>query len=313
MNIVILDRDTLGNIDLSGIEVFGNLTSYDVTPQSEVLDRLKNADIVLTNKVILNREILSQLPNLKLICITATGVNNVDLQYAESKNIVVKNVSNYSTQSVAQHTMMLALYMLGKLGYYSSYVRDGKWIDSKTFCHLSESFEMYDLENKKWGIIGLGAIGTKVASLASAFGAQISYYSTSGKNTTSNYNRNESLESLLQDSDIVSIHAPLNEQTRNLIQKPQLELLKRGCILINVGRGGIVNETHLAESLRERDFYFASDVLETEPMLRNYPLIAKDLQDRIVITPHIAWAYKESKERLIKGVVQNIKDFIELN
>mgnify|MGYP003536578528 FL=1 len=225
MNIVLLDAQTLGNDSLDSISKLGNFKSYQITRNNEVLERLKDADIVLTNKVVLNKDILEKLPKLKLICVTATGMNNIDLEYAKKLNIEVKNVANYSTQSVAQHTLMMVLNLIGKQDYYDDFVKSGKWAESDIFTHINNNFELYDLENKNWGIIGFGNIGQRVAKLANAFGANVKYYSTSGKNTNANFVRIEHLQDLLKNSDIITIHAPLNETTKNLITKKELDNL----------------------------------------------------------------------------------------
>lgn len=310
MNIVILDALTLGNTDLKGIEKLGKLTIYQTTSKNDIVKRAKDANVILVNKVMLDSATLKNLPNLKLVCITATGMNNIDLKAAKFLKIEVKNVVNYSTQAVAQHTFMLALCMLGRLRYYDKYIKKGKWCKSDIFCHLDSMFEMYELMGKNWGIIGLGTIGKHVANIAKAFGANISYYSTSGKNTSKEFKQEKSLESLLKNCDIISIHAPLNENTKNLITKKELKLLKNDALLVNVGRGGIVNESDLAKVLKNKNFYFASDVLDIEPMIKNHPLLNKKLRDKVLITPHVAWAYKETRERLIKCVEENIKNFI---
>lgn len=311
MSIVILDALTLGNSSLEGIKKLGKLAVYPTTAKNEVLKRAKDAEIIITNKVVLDAAILAKLKKLKLICVSATGMNNIDLEAAKKLKIEVKNVAGYSTDSVAQHTLMLALNWLGKLNYYDKFCKKGKWAQNNIFCHISDKNELYELNKKSWGIIGLGSIGKKVAQIASAFGASVAYYSTSGKNSDKNFKQEKSLENLLKNSDIISIHAPLNEKTKNLISKKELKLLKPNALLINVGRGGIVNEADLAKALLERDFYFASDVLEIEPMVKNHPLLNKKLRKKILLTPHIAWAYKESRARLIAGVEKNIKDFLK--
>lgn len=311
MNIVLLDAQTLGDGFSKTIAKLGNFKSYEITKTDEVIERSRDADIILTNKVVLNKEILEKLPKLKLICVAATGTNNIDLEYAKKLNIEVKNVANYSTQSVAQHTLMLALNLLGKQNYYDDFVKSGKWANSEIFTHINGSFELYDLENKNWGIIGFGNIGQKVAILANAFGANVKYFSTSGRNINANFNKEENLENLIKNSDIISIHAPLNEATKNLITKKELSMLKKDAIVINVGRGGIVNEEDVANMLKEKDFYYACDVLEKEPMNTNHPFLSKEIQHKIIITPHIAWAYKESRARLLQGVEENIKNFVD--
>lgn len=308
MKIVILDAKTLGDCDLSPIKKFGDFTIYPTTLPEQILERCLNADIVLTNKVPLNAQTLEQLPTLKLICVTATGTNIIDLQKAQELDILVKNVAGYSTQSVAQHTLTLALNFLSNLNYYNKYCNSGQWCESEIFTHINN--DLNELHGKQWGIIGLGTIGKSVAKLAEAFGAKISYTSTSKKNHDASYPQ-KPLESLLQESDIISIHAPLNNATTNLITQKELTLLKENAILINVGRGGIVNETDVAQELQNKKFFFGTDVLENEPMKKNHPFLNPKIQDKILITPHIAWAYNNARKTLVKKVIENIEEFVQ--
>lgn len=310
MNIVLLDAETLGSSDLSAIEKLGRFSSYQVTQKGDVIKRAADADVVLTNKVVLDSAILAKLPKLKLICITATGMNNVDLEAAKKLKIEVKNVANYSTTSVAQHTVACVLNLSAKINYYDNFCKKGKWAKNAVFTHISDDFEMYDIAGKKWGIIGFGNIGKAVAKLAQSFGTEVVYFSTSGANNDKNFKQEKDLKNLFKTCDIITIHAPLNEKTKNLVTKKELKLLKKDAILANMGRGGIVNEADLASALKKRDFYFAADVLEAEPMIKKHPLLNKKFKYKILLTPHIAWAYKESRERLIKGVAKNIKDFL---
>lgn len=308
MDIVILDADTLGECDLSAINALGNVVSYGFSAPSEVVSRCAGAEIILTNKVVLDEAILAQLPNVKLICITATGMNNVDLDYAAKRGIEVKNVAGYSTDSVAQHTLSIVLHLLSRLSYYDEYCKSGDWCKSKIFVHINGGLR--EIKNLQWGIIGFGSIGQRVAGLAQSFGAEVSYYSTSGKNTQSGYTRKD-LETLLSSSDIVSIHAPLNPQTKNLLNRTNLGLMKDGALLINVGRGGIVNEEDIAEILKTKDLYFGADVLENEPMKANHPFLDKSIAHKLLLTPHVAWAYDKARERLIALTAQNIQNFID--
>lgn len=305
--IVLLDAKTLGNFNHDIFSKFGEFKSYDTTEPDEVVNKCMEAEIVVTNKVVLNREILQQLKNLKLICITATGTNNIDLNATKELGIIVKNASSYSTKSVAQHTLMFALAFLGKLLYYDNYVKSGEWCKSDIFCDISNP--IFDLDSKEWGIIGFGTIGREVARLASAFGARVSYYSTSGKNNDKSFS-SKSLNDLLRDSDIISVHAPLNQDTKDLIKLKELELLKENAILLNLGRGGIVNENDLKIMLDSKNFFFGSDVLENEPMLKEHPLLKIANKNKIILTPHVAWAYSNSKSKLLEIVEKNIKDFI---
>lgn len=310
MNIVLLDAQTLGNSSLRGIMQLGRFSSYQTTYKKDIIKRAKDADIILTNKVVLDGAILSKLPKLKLICITATGMNNVDLEAAKKLKIEVKNVANYSTATVAQHTMACVLGLMAKMNYYDSFVKKGKWAKCATFDYINAYYELYEMHGKKWGIIGFGNIGKAVANLAKAFGAEVVYYSTSGKNNDKKFHQEKDLKNLFKTCDIISIHAPLNDKTNNLITKKELRLLKKDAILANMGRGGIVNEVDLANTLKKKDFYFAADVLEVEPMIKKHPLLNKKIRDKIILTPHIAWAYKESRDRLIKGVEENIRAFL---
>lgn len=308
MNIVFLDGDTLGSdSNLDVFSEFGNLTIYGKTSLDETISRAKNADIIITNKVILDKKVIDECPKLKLICISATGMNNVDLKYSKEKNIEVKNIAGYSTQSVAQYTLMQALNLLGKSRFYDDYVKEGKWVKSPIFVNLDRSFN--DIENKKWGIIGLGAIGKEVAVLAKAFKCEVCYHSTSGKNTKQDY-KHLQLDELLKTCDIISIHAPLNEQTNNLIDKDKLALLKQDAILINVARGGIINEEALVKVINDEKIYACIDVLTKEPMSENSPYLKVVKKDRILFSPHVAWGSVEARKRLIQGIVNNIKGFI---
>lgn len=308
MNIVLLDGQTLGeDLDLSSLLQFGTLKNYESTLSEETLERIDGADIVITNKVVITKEMMSKSPNLKLICIAATGMNNVDLEAAEALNIMVKNVSGYSTPSVVQHTFTMALYLLEKLSYYNRVVKKGTWSRQELFTDVSQPVS--EIAGKKWGVIGLGTIGKEVAQIATAFGATVDYYSTSGQNKINDYHHSE-LDDLLSECDIISIHAPLNEQTHNLINASNLIHLKEGAILLNLGRGGIINEDDLAVELDRREIYAGLDVLVKEPIDLKNPLMKLQHDDRLLITPHVAWASIEARERLLEGIVENIRTFL---
>lgn len=308
MKIVFLDRKTLGyDINLEKFSTLGKVTIYETTKADETLDRVKDADIVISNKVILNKNILEKT-NIKLICIAATGTNNVDLNYANQRGIEVKNVVGYAKATVAQLTITFALHFIQKFDYYKKYVEDKKWEESDIFTHLDKPF--YELENKNWGIIGLGNIGKRVANIAKAFECNVNYYSTSKKNLDTDYNHMQ-LEELLKISDIISIHAGLNDTTLNLINKTNLSMLKDGAILINVGRGGIINEIDLANALdQEKRLYCGLDVLNKEPIEKDNPLNKILNKERLVITPHIAWASIEARNKIIDSTFDNIQNFI---
>lgn len=309
MNIVLLDAKTLGDdLDTSLLESFGALTVYTTTSPEETLERIREADIIITNKVVISANMMEETPGLKLICIAATGMNNVDLDAAKSKGIAVKNVAGYSTKSVVQHTFAMALYLLEKMAYYDAVVKNGSWTESGLFTDVSRPF--YEIGGKKWGIIGLGTIGQEVAKIATAFGAEVSYYSTSGKNLHHAY-PHQSLESLLKECDIISIHAPLNDDTYNLINETNLSWIKDDAILLNLGRGGIINETDLASELDSRVLYAGLDVLEQEPLALHNRLNEVKHNERLLITPHIAWTSIEARKKLLEGIVENIKVFME--
>lgn len=310
MNIVFLDNHTIGeDIDLSGFLELGNYKSYSTTEEDQVVDRLKDADVAIVNKILLGKDKLSELPSLKLICLTATGVNNVDLEYCKDNNIAVCNVAGYSTSSVTQHTFALLLYLYESLRYYDDYVKKGDYAKSAIFTHLSHPFN--ELSGKVFGIIGLGTIGRSVATAAEAFGCKVCYHSTSGLNKTTDYDHKD-LDTLLSESDIVSIHAPLNKGTYNLITYDKIKLMKKDAILLNLGRGGIVNESDLAMALNDNLIKACGlDVLEHEPILEDNPLNKLKDSSKLLITPHIAWASIEARNRLMGEVFLNIESFFK--
>ncbi|MDN5097409.1 D-2-hydroxyacid dehydrogenase [Aliarcobacter butzleri] len=308
MQIVILDRATLGfDIDVNIFSKFGNVTSYDSTKENETTQRVKNADIVLTNKVVIGKNEIDN-SNIKLICITATGMNNVDLEYAKEKNITVKNVAGYSTSSVVQVGFSMILYFVQKLNYYKKYVDEGNWQKNELFTHIDEPF--FELDKKRVGIIGLGEIGRNFAKKAKAFDCEVVYYSTSGKNNSNEY-KSISLEELLKTSDIISIHAPLNENTKNLLTYENMKNMKDGAILLNLGRGGIINENDLAKLIDEKEIYCGIDVVSKEPIEESNPLLKVKNKNRLLLTPHIGWASIEARTRLVNMVAKNIEDFID--
>ncbi len=305
--IVILDGKTLGELDFTKLREFGELAYYDTTKPEEVVERIKDANIVLTNKVVLNENNLKEAKNLELICETATGFNNIDIVYAKNNNIAVTNVAGYSTNTVAQHTFATVLSLYDKLSYYDNYVKSGDYAKSGLFTNVSKPF--YELEGKTWGIIGFGAIGKRVAKIAEVFGVNVIYYSTSGKNSNSEYKRVDFKE-LLDQSDIISIHAPLNKDTQGLINYDALKNMKKSSILVNMGRGPIVVEADLAKALDEELIAGAAlDVFEVEPIKEDNPLISIRNKENLVVTPHIAWASVEARVRLFEEVINNIKAF----
>ena len=307
MKIVILDRATLGfDVDISVFEKYGTVISYDFTKKEETEDRIKDADIVLTNKVLITKEHMDN-SNIQLICITATGMNNVDLEYAKIKKIEVKNVAGYSTSSVVQVGFSMIFHFVQKLNYYKNYVDQGKWQKSDIFTHIDKPF--FELDGKKVGIIGLGEIGRNFAKKAKAFDCEVMYYSTSGRNSNSEY-KQVSLDELLKTCDIITIHAPLNDDTKDLLNYENMKNIKDGAILLNLGRGGIINEADLAKIIDEKEIYCGIDVVSVEPILDSNPLLSVKNNEQLLLLPHIGWSSVEARNRLIEMVAQNIEDFI---
>ena len=303
MKIVLLDALTFGETDLSGFDTLGKVKVYQTTLPQEVQTRIANCDVIVTNKVVITDTHMQNTPALKLICVAATGMNNVDLNAAKERNIEVKNVAGYSTDSVIQHTFSMLFYLIGHSRYYDESVKDGTYSRSPIFTDVSHPY--FEIKGKKWGMIGLGSIGRGVADIAKAFGAEVSYYSTSGRNRDKNYQRT-TLDELLRSCDIITIHAPLNEQTNNLLDYEQLLTCKDGATILNLGRGGIINEDAVAKIIDEKNLFFGLDVLTKEPMRENHPLLSVKNIDNLYITPHIAWASVEARERLIASVIENI-------
>lgn len=309
MKIVFLDAKTMGNdVSLESFSEFGEFITYPTTSKEQTVKHIGNAQVVLTNKVVIDSNVMDKCPQLRLICITATGMNNVDLGYAAKKGIEVKNAAGYSTESVTQMTFTLALYLIGQSRFYDDFVKSGDWAKSGLFTNVERPF--FELKDKKWGIIGFGTIGKNVAKVADAFGAHVSYYSTSGANNDSSYTRME-LDEMLKACDIISIHAPLNEKTNGLIKKPQLELMKKGAILLNLGRGGIVDESDLAYAIDNNGILAGIDVVATEPIEEDNKLLHVKKKDNLAMSPHIAWTSKEARVALMKIVAQNIRDFLK--
>ncbi|GAB4009389.1 D-2-hydroxyacid dehydrogenase [Spirosoma migulaei] len=310
MELVFLDVKTMGDIpNLTLIEKYGNVTYYQTTRPEQTLERIQDADIVITNKVVLNKSIIEQAHKLKFICISATGTNNVDKVAAEKRGIPVKNASDYSTQSVTQGTFAILFHLLVNIPYFDQYVKGGDYSKTDIFTHFGNGF--WELNGKRFGIIGLGAIGRQVAKVAAAFGAEVVYYSTSGQNTDQPYLRLD-LDEFLSTSDVVSIHAPLNENTANLMNYDRLKQMKRSAILINVGRGGIVNEADLAKALDEELIAGAGiDVFTQEPINPQNPLLHVTNKDRLGLTPHVTWASIEARTLLMEKVGRNIEEFLQ--
>ena len=311
MKIVFLDVKTIGeDIDLSGFDTLGEVVKYNFTTPQEAPERVKDADVLIINKVPINEQTIGTATHLKLVCVTATGTNNLDKEYLDSHHIAWRNVAGYSTESVTQHTFAILFYLLEKLRYYDDYIKNGNYINDTSFTHFAEHFT--ELNGKTWGIIGLGAIGRRVAQIAQAFGVNVIYYSASGRPAQTGYTQVD-FDTLLTTSDIISVHAPLNEYTKNLIDKQAFAKMKKSCIFLNLGRGPIVVEQDLYEALVHDEIAAAGlDVLCQEPMSADNPLIKIQDSRKLLITPHIAWASIEARTRLMKIILTQIKEFFSL-
>lgn len=309
MKIVFLDAKTIGDdIDLSGFDRLGEVVKYGFSTPEETRERTKDADVIVLNKVVIDERSIGEAERLKLVCVTATGTNNLDKEYLAKKGIAWRNVGGYSTETVAQHTFALLFYLLEKLPYYDTYVKSEKYVNDMTFTHFARAF--HELSGKTWGIIGLGAIGRRVADIAKMFGCQVIYYSTSGKNDQQGYRRVD-LDTLLAESDIVSVHAPLDEHTEGLMNAEVFHKMKNTAIFLNLGRGPIVVEQALADALQCGEIAAAGlDVLTAEPMAVDNPLREIKDSEKLIITPHIAWASVEARTRLMELVEKNIREFL---
>ncbi|MEG0806007.1 MAG: D-2-hydroxyacid dehydrogenase [Lachnospiraceae bacterium] len=309
MKIVLLDTKTIGeDIDFSGFEALGEVIRYDYVPEEQMPEKIQDADVIVVNKLKVNEATIGSAERLKLVCVTATGTDNLDKEYLEKRGIAFRNVAGYSTNSVAQHTFAMLFYLWEKLPYYDAYVKTEQYCKDNTFSHFSNVF--HELSGKTWGIIGLGTIGKKVAEIASAFGCRVVYYSASGKNHNTQYPQ-VTLDELLQQADVVSVHAPLNEYTKGLMNKEAFCKMKKTAIFLNLGRGPIVVEKDLADCLQEGIIAAAGlDVLSQEPMQKENPLLAQKDSQRLLITPHIAWASKEARNRVVSMVCEQIKEFV---
>ncbi len=309
MKIVILDAGTMGaDMEFSAIERLGECTIYQKSTQAEIPERIKDADVVLTNKCFLNRDILSLAKNIKLICVFAVGFNNIDIEYCRERNIRVRNVPGYCTESVCQHTFALLFALIENIRYYDDFVKSGEYSKSGIANHIGKPF--FEISGKKWGIIGMGAIGRAVADCATAFGAKVSYTSISGAVREEKY-ENIPLDKLLSESDIITVHAPLNEKTTGLIGKKELEMMKKSAFIVNVGRGAIIDEAALAEAVDNGTIAGAAlDVYVVEPPEENSPIVSIKNKERILYSPHIAWASIEARKRCISMTAENIEAFI---
>lgn len=309
MKIVCLEANCLGDdVDLTCLEEFGEVIVYGLSTATETPERVKDAEVIIVNKVPMNATTLSEAKNLKVICVTATGTNIIDTEYTNARGITVMNVQGYSTDAVVQHTFALLFYVYEKLSYYDNFVKSGAYVKNDIFSHFDKRF--FELKGKTWGIIGLGEIGRGVAKIAQAFGCNIIYYSTSGKNSNQEYTR-VTLDELLSQADIVSIHAPLNDQTKDLIGAAEFDKMKDSAVIMNLGRGSIINEADLADALEQDKIAAAAlDVLSSEPMAADNPLLRIQDSTKLIITPHIAWAAVETRRRVVDEVCLNMRAFL---
>ena len=305
MKIVFLDAATMGDVSFEPFEQLGEFVSYATSTPTEARERVKDADVVMINKVIVNQELIDAAPSLKLICVAATGVNNIDVDYAASKGIPVRNVAGYSTDSVAQSTFMHILSLAGGAPYFDNSVKSGSYSRSGMF--TDPNWNWWELAGKTIGIIGLGNIGKKVARIAEAFGMKVCYYSTSGTGHCKDYPC-LTLEELLKVSDVVSVHAPLNERTLNLLGAKEFAMMKPTAIIVNAGRGAIIVEADLADAVDNGVIAGAGiDVFVQEPIPEDHPYLKMKHPERMRLTPHVAWASVEARRRLVSMMADNVR------
>ncbi|CCX85365.1 4-phosphoerythronate dehydrogenase [Clostridium sp. CAG:590] len=311
MKIVVLDAQTVGeDVDWSGYEKLGEVVRYPYSATEEVPERVKDAEVIIVNKVLINEQTVGNAKNLKLVCVLATGTNNLDKEYLESRGIIWHNVAGYSTEAVAQHTFAMLFYLLEKLRYYDEYVKDGAYEKSPLFTHFANGFA--EIKGKTWGIIGLGTIGRRVAEIAKVFGAKVIYYSASGAAPQDGYEQVD-FDTLLAASDVISVHAPLNEYTENLMNKEAFAKMKSSAIFLNVGRGPIVVEKDLFDALENGELAAAGlDVLCKEPIAADNPLLRIKDSRKLLITPHIAWASVEARDRLVQMVLEQVQEYAKI-
>lgn len=309
MKIVELDRNTLGyDIDTTVLSNLGEYEQYDSDTLEKNKEYIKDADVIIFNKAKMNEEMLGDAPNVKMLAITATGFDNIDLDYCRKRGIAAANVKAYSTPAVAQHTFALALYVMEKISYYDDFVKSGKYSSQAGFCNFDKQYN--ELEGMTWGIIGMGNIGKKVAHIAEAFGCKVIFYSASGNSTCTDYERVD-FDELLARSDVLSIHCPLSDRTRGIMNMEAFKKMKKNAILVNVARGPVVVDADLAEALEQGIIAGAGlDVLTVEPMEADNPLARIKDSTKLIITPHMAWASVEARQRCLDEVYKNIEAFM---
>lgn len=310
MKLVVLERNSVGtDVDVSCFEQFGEVDYYPNTVAENAAERVKDADIVIANKAPMNESTLKDAPNVKLICLFATGFDSVDLAYCKSRGIKVANVVNYSTAMVVQHTLLLALALEEKLVHYDNYVKSGEYGAQDRFSNFDRIFG--ELDGKTWGIVGMGNIGRGVAKVVQTLGCKVIFYSASGKSSCTEYERVE-FDELLARSDVLSLHCPLSDRTRGLINQEAFAKMKKTAILVNVARGPVVDTQALYDALMQEQIAAAGlDVLEKEPISKDNPLGSIKDSTKLIITPHMAWASVEARTRLVGEVMKNIQAFLD--
>ena len=310
MKIVVLERNSVGtDIPVDCYKDFGEVVCYRNTLAEDAAEKVKDADIIIANRCPMNENTLKDAPNVKLICEFATGYDNVDLAYCRKRGIRVANVRDYCTAAVAQHTFSLALFLMEHLRHYDDYVKGGEYSAQDRFSNFDIPYT--ELEGKTWGIIGMGNIGRRVAKIAEAFGCKVIFYSVTGKSTCTEYEK-VTFERLLAEADVLSLHCPLSDLSRNLIDKEAFSKMKKTAILINVARGPVVNGRDLYEALTQGDIAAAGlDVFEEEPISVAHPLYQIKDSNKLIITPHMAWASTEARTRVVEEVYKNIDAFLK--
>ncbi len=310
MKIVVADKDSVGNdMDYTLYDELGEVTYYDdKITEDNARERLAGAEVLMINKSAITDKILDDAPDLKLICEFATGFDNANIPACDRHGVKVANVVNYSTSSVAQHTFALLFYLMENMRHYDEFVKAGSYANQTHFCCLDIPF--HELDGMTYGIVGMGNIGRKVAQIATAFGAKVIFYSASGNSTCTDYERVE-FDELLSRSDVISIHCPLSDRTRNLFDKKAFDKMKKTAILINVARGAVVSEQDLYDALSEGKIQAAGlDVLNPEPMAKDSPLLKIQDSGKLVVTPHLAWASTEARRRCLEEVKKNVEAFM---
>ncbi len=305
MKITVLDASTLGSdVDLSCLSGIGETEIYDTTSKENVSERITDSEIIILNKVKIGKEELNRADKLRLICITATGYDNVDIEACRNRNIAVCNVKGYSTDSVAQTTLALAFALFMHLPFYDRFVKSGEYTKSGIHNRLEPVF--YELRGKTWGIAGYGDIGRQVAKAAEAMGCRILAFSKTPKDGV----ENADIDTLCRESDIISVHLPLTDNTRHIIGKKQLDLMKPTAYIVNAARGAVIDEKAVADAVKNNKIAgFATDVYSVEPMAEDSPINEITGFDNVVLTPHLAWGAYEARVRCIDEVIENIKAF----